>query len=50
MQQSRTQAYPRSAPGTDRVCRPVRKHFYSWRLNGGAAPVPVLLGLGAQPI
>jgi hypothetical protein len=31
-----------SAIGTDRVCRPVRKHFRCWRLTGGAARMPVL--------
>src|SRR6516162_6644620 len=34
-----------SAIGTDRLCRPVHKHFRCWRLTGGAAPVPALLSL-----
>ena len=30
-----------SASGTDRLCRPVGKHFGYWRRSGGAAVVPV---------
>ena len=30
-----------SAIGTDRLCRPVGKHFGYWRRSGGAAVVPV---------
>src|SRR6516162_443412 len=33
--------------GTDRLCQPVRKHFYCWRLTGRAAAARVLLSLTA---
>ena len=34
-----------SAIGTDRLCRPVGKHFRCLGLTGSAAAVPVLLSL-----
>jgi hypothetical protein len=33
------------AIGTERLCRPVRKHFRCWRLTGGVAARPILLSL-----
>ena len=38
-----------SAIGTDRLCRPVGKHFRCWRLTGSAAAVPILLSLSSRP-
>src|SRR6516165_4242649 len=34
--------------GTDRLCRPIRKHFRCWRLTGDAAVRPILLSFQSQ--